>query len=298
MKKIIILFILLSLIFISFNKPNFKLVRERENSIMIYNPFIYKFISYNKKTFLPETRKINESEKNILQYSFNTKSEYYTSGDSYKNHFEIIKLNKGSIQSIYALENKETEAIFPLASDDKNIFFFKADYSNKGLPISKIVSFDNNTLNEFPNTTGLISDGAILNNLLYYTVYDEKKKTYSLYSLDFSNFSNIPELVKTNLEAKEIFVLNTKLYLSNKDTIYYGNDVFKKASENFYDVESNTLIQINPNPDNYNQLALKIINADNKKEIKAIDNVVGFSIEDYEITVYSYGSIEKVQLKQ
>lgn len=296
MKKALIFFILVSLIFSGCTKQTSVLVSSNEDYIMIYNPFTYKFVSYNKKTLLPETKKVNENEKNILQFSFTTKSKYYTSGDCYKRNFEIIKLNNGLIESVYKLENKDTEAIFPLASDEKNVFFFKADYSKKGLPISKIVKFDSNTLKEFPNTNGLISNGAILNNLLYYTVFDESQKTYSLYSLDYSNFTNTPKLIETNLKASELFVLNNKLYLSNNDAIYCKNDVFQKSSMNFYDVESNTLIQINPNPNNDNQLTMKIIKADTKKEIKTINNIIGFIIEKGELTAYCYKGIEKIQL--
>ena len=66
---------------------------------------------------------------------------------------------------------------------------------------------------------------------------------------------------------------------------------------NYYDVESNTLIQINPAPGN-SQLSLKIIKADTKKEIRSIDNIIGFIIEKDELTAYCYNTIEKIQLSK
>lgn len=280
MKKILVILIMLSLFSSGCSKNNSSQDQNNQNDIIqVYNPFVNKFILYNTRTLFPVEDKSNEDNSNIMQYSFNTKSKYYTSGDSHKFHFEIVELNEGTIKSVYKAENQENEAIFPLATDGDNIFFLKSDYSHSEAPISTVVKYDNDSLKEYSKAKGVISsNGAILNNLLYYTVYDKSDDSYALYSLDYSRYTNEPKLIKSNLDGRELFVLNNKLYVSNNKTIYNEDgDYFNKSGESFYDIESNTLIQIAYNPNNNNQLSLKIIKADTKKKLVILIMLLGLS---------------------
>ncbi|MGG7621543.1 hypothetical protein [Bacillus coreaensis] len=271
--------------------------KDNDNLIQVFNPFINKFISYNTKTNLPEEDKSIADKPNTMQYSFNTKSDYYTKGDSYNFHFEIVKLEEGAVKSVYKLENEKTEAIFPLAIDGKDMFFITTDYSNSEEPISTIVKYEDKSLKEYDNAKGNISsNGVIFNGKLHYTVYDKNSNSYSLFSLDYSQYTNEPELVQSNIEGRELFVLNNKLYVSNDKQIYTNDgDSFNKQGENFYNTESNTLIHVFYT-EGENQLSLKLIDAGTKEEIKIIDNVVGFNLEKGELVAYCLGEIVRVKL--
>lgn len=287
----LMLLVLLSITLIGCNKVNIKPGNKLNNTIMVYNAFDQKFIPYDTKTSTIPTVK---SKDNIFQYSFKTKSPYYTSGDSFYNNFEIVKLTSGAIETVYTLENEETDAVFPLATDGENYFFTKATYLGDLPPSFVICKFQDNKLMEYPNNKGAICNGALLDNKLYYTTYNQTDDKYSLYVLDYSDMSNKANLINNNLEAGELLILNKKLYISDNNSIYCDNDSFKKASENFYDIESNTLIQLNRNESDI--LCLKVIDAATKKEVKYITDIIGFIIENNDLIAYRNGSIEKFKL--
>ncbi|MDU7471391.1 MAG: hypothetical protein E7K67_01985 [Peptostreptococcaceae bacterium] len=264
-----------------------------DNERFTYNPFIQCFIKYDldesqNKLLIPYT------ESDIIQYSFNTPSKIFTSGHSFENNFTIIENKDGHIQELYKLED-DNLAIFPLATDGENIFFIKTDYSNENEINSSIVKYDDNKIYEYTKTHGLISYGALMKNLLYYTVYEPSTDSYTLYCLDISDYDNSPEIIKNNLISGEILFLNNQLYCSNQEMFFNENDSFKKRSINLSDNKSNKLIQINPSSGN-DWLELIVIDKQTNEIIYNNNNVIAIDFFDEILKVYSPTTIHNVDL--
>lgn len=291
MKKIMSILILLSIALAGcgVSKDN----NENDREISIYNPFARKIISYDTEEMKSDYNPFY-AEGNNYQYSFPTLSKYYTTGDNFECKFEILEYKNGLFESIHKLKNQESEGLFPLAEDDMHAFFIKSYYdSNGGLKESAIVEFKNDNIKEYFNARGLITRGVIFDGLLYYVAYESSTDKFNLYSLDYEDYEGKPKLLRDDLILDQILVLNNKIYLSDRDKIYCETDSFKKKSENFYDIKSNTLIQFSTES---GKLELSIIDAETKDQVELINNVDGISYEEGKLKVYGEGFIKEIDL--
>ncbi|ALF09299.1 hypothetical protein [Parageobacillus thermoglucosidasius] len=267
--------------------------QSKDSCMILYNRFTQKLLAYNLAT---KTIEQQTNRPNYVVYEFNTKSNYYTAGDSHAKDFSILRIHQNQIKEIYRLEDQQ--AIFPLATDGKRFFFIMLYCDKNGAEIKRsIVRLDagEHQLIDYPNAKGLISYGVIIHNQLYYTAYDKPTDSYSLYVLDLSDRNNMPQLLETGLEAGELYCLNDQLYRTDKEKIYHGNNVFTKKILNYFDQDSQMLIQIYPNRDA--TLILDVIDTQTKKHIGSATDVIDFSIEKNEIIVYGQRDIKRITIQ-
>ncbi|MHB8061433.1 MAG: hypothetical protein ACYDG2_02180 [Ruminiclostridium sp.] len=254
-----------------------KLLSSTSESRIIYNRYYQKMVLYNIKNNYIEKQ---SKSQNYFQYEFNTDSKYFTSGNSITNCFEILYVDGLTIKPIIKLADEKNQSIFPLTTDNEHKLFINVFYNKNGNEVDrKIVSLVNNSkLNEYKNTSGLISTGVILLNNLYYTIYNEKSMTYSLYKLDLSNYTNSPEFIEDNLSKPELYIHNKKIYKSDKNRIFCENDYFDKAPLNYFYDDYNILLQIN----SYGKgvIGLNVINTNTKEIIHSVENIIDYSIEN------------------
>ncbi|HEY8421792.1 MAG TPA: hypothetical protein VIL05_08650 [Thermoclostridium sp.] len=261
-----------------------------KDSILLVDRFSQKLVSYNSKNYTVE-KKMNIV--NYMIYEFSPQACYMTAGHSIDLGFEIITINP-VVQTVYSM--KPNEGIFPVAFYGDDYYFIKTQYDENGIETDRVlVKFDkdSNKLIEFSNAHGLISYGTIIDNKLYYTVYDESKNNYILYSLVRDDFNSIPKLEKENLESGEIYSQGGVLYLTNKNSIFSDKREFKKASQNYF-IGENYLIQYQIQKEG--NLYAVLINTDTGETVFTAENIVDFNISDEEITFYCDGSIKKYSL--
>lgn len=271
------------------------LATNNHNSRIIFNRYYQKIVSYNVESNSVEKQ---SNSQNYFQYGFNIESRYFTSGNSITNNFEILYVDSVSIKSIIKLKDEKYQSIFPLTTDGDHILFIQLYYDKKGNETNrKLVSLKKDSeLIEYKKVKGLVTWGAILSNNLYYTVYNDKSNNYSLYRLDLSNYNNNPTLIENNINQPELYLHNQKIYESDKDRIFNGDDYFDKAVLNYFYDEYNTLIQINPNKEG--QIALSVINTSNKNLVKSVNDVIDYSIQSGVLKVYCEGRTENIELNQ
>jgi hypothetical protein len=270
------------------------LTTNDHNSRIIFNRYYQKMVSYNIES---NSVKKQSNFQNYFQYGFNVDSKYFTSGNSITNNFEILFVDGVNIKSIVKLKDKKNQSIFPLSTDNNHILFIQLYYDKNGNEINrKLVSLTNNSeLIEYKKVKDLVTWGTILSNNLYYTVFDDKSNNYSLYRLDLSNYNNNPVFIEKNINQPELYVHNNKIYKSDKNRIYNGNDYYDKSSLNFFYDEYNILIQINPNKEH---IVLSVVNTANKHLEKSLNDVIDYSIQNGVLKVYCAGRTENIELNR
>lgn len=273
-----------------------RITEHNTKIVQVYNPFEYAFDVYAISGKKPETKE--QSNDNRHQYSFATTSRLFTSGDSYNNGFEILEYTEGKLKTKYRLPNEKTDAIFPLAENDAYNLFFIADYSQSGLPMSKIVRFDDKNLYPYVYAVGMIDKGVIIDSDLYYTTYDAKMDCYALFRIALDNYENKPILIEDGLISGDLFAFNNQLAKTTDSKILYKNSQFDKASINYYDNDTGKLIQINPNSKNNNQLQLKVIDVEQNKVETIVENVIGLDFNSTIFKVYCMNEIRIVSLSK
>lgn len=278
-------------------KYSSSIVPKTMDSILIYDIYNQKIVSYNLESFELDISP-NMFKDNFFQFPFINKNNYFTSGHYLNdNNFEFIKINhdKKSIDVIYSL-SREYKGIVPLATNNEKFFFIKYDYTGYGLPTAIIVEFKNGKLYEFSNTMNFMdSGGIIIEDYLYYTVYNVDTDSYTLYSINFLDYSNIPVAIKHDLLSGDIFLLNNEVYVSNRTEIYSltGESSFNKALDNFYNCNNNLLIQLDIGVDGNGFLV--ITHAQTGEQV-IVSNAIGFDIYEENIVVYCKGKVETIDL--
>jgi len=267
-------------------------VCENEDSIILYDRYSEKLLSYNKETYEVEQR---SNIQNFMQYEFNAGSDLYTAGNSLTNEFEIIRVKDKTIETAYTLEDKKNQAIFPLTLNEKYTLFVQTEYDELGKEIDrKVVAYENGSLTEYPEIQGLVSCAAILNDTLYYTVYVDETVYYALYEIDLTDVTSKPVFIENGLEVGELYVHDGELLKSDFDKIFSVSKEFKRMPLNYFNDPTHSLIQIFPTEEA--NLVLEVIDTRSSEVVMSVPNIVDFEIDGETIIVYSQGGIETIVL--
>lgn len=268
---------------------------KSDNEILLYDRYDQRIVSYDKSNHLVKEK---NTTQNYMQFEFNNlETNIYTTGHSIKNHYKIIEKGDSKINTLYEME--ENEAIFPFAyQDENNMYFLKTSYDSDGNEIYKeriICQFEmkSKQLKEIKSTKGLLaSNGVIIDDLLYFTVYNEANNNYDLYSLNINNIDKV-ELISKGLVTGEVYNHNGELWVSDKNKIYNYKDnsvQFSKKILNYFYLDKLFQIDIN----NEGDLELTITNITTKKIENTFDKIVDVRVQNNEIYVYTLDKMVKL----
>lgn len=259
---------------------------QTADSILLVNRFSYRLVSYNTKALTAEA---TFNKTNSFVYEFDPGCKYYTAGNSFDLGFGIYELNDSSFKNVLSM--KENEGIFPLAYTENHYYFIKCTYDSEYLETSRVlVEYipSENTLVEFENINGLIKDGVVINDTLYFTEYNEHNVNYNLCSLLLSEKGTAPKKEKT-LEFGELYTQNGELFTSDDEYISSETKKFKKASENYF-IGSDLLLQYQIQGDS--GLCAILIDTETGEQIYSAEAIVDFKCSDSAITFYCEGTIK------
>lgn len=261
----------------------------------LYNRFDQKLLVYN--TNLNTVVKAI-TEANFFQYEFPQQTEFYISGHSFDNDFEILQITDHKIQSLLTLN--ENEGVFPVANNEKYYIVTHSFYDINGIEIEnlrKLCKFDQEKyeLLDYENTSGLITKGVIDTDTLYYTVYNKDTDRYSLYSIDLTSTNNTPLLNLENLISDDLLLTNQGIWVSDNSTFYNDDKSFQKDILNYVHPDKNHIIQIGITQDN--ELVLKIYSIEKEVYITEVTNIVDFQTTSDSIIIYGNGFQKRIDLK-
>lgn len=214
---------------------------QEDEKILLYHIFSEKLGIYNMNTF--EWSPLYPQD-NIMQYVFQNESSYIVSGHSVENGFVLLKISEDrkNLKKVFELSNS-SDYFFPLA-DDGSQFYYVLVEDEKDIQKTResIFTFDENfDIQIIYKSRDKIMSGLIIDRYLYYTVYNQEKDSYSVYTINLDDKEKKPGLIKDNLESRDLFNINNHLYFSSRDKIFNDKQSFEKKMENFF-VE-NLLIQ-------------------------------------------------------
>ena len=227
----------------------------------------------------------------MCQYNFNKKQILHCRFTPNSN-YRIIRLDGNEINTVVEMDSGQ--GVFPLATDGKRHFFVIEVDSMESY---KIVELEYQSLIEYPKAKGLVVGGALLDNKLYYTHYEENDDSHSLYKLDIEKKSNEPELILVGLSDSEVYSYNGEIYVTNKGKISSINNekkYYESKSINFFDEENDILVQIEVQGID---LILQIVDCYTKEIIGTAMDPLDFDINNKEVTVYCKNDIITIDLR-
>ena len=277
---------------ISLSNQKEKKTTDNRKTEVVYSPWENKLLYYDTENIMV---KYYNNTENVFQYSFSTPCDYFTSGHSINNGFEILKVENGNINSIYKLEDNEI-GIFPLVQYKDRLFFIMTFYKEGLANESIICEFKGNELIKYKNTTDIISgDGAVINNKIYYTVYDSMNKEFSVYSIDIDSYNAYPKKIKCGIYEDSLLAISDELYYRENDNFKSMNSdsLFKAGFIDQYDPQYNLLFQFNLSDKDQRFIELSVFNMDNLEEVYGNNNIIGYKIKDDKLYIYdTNGTLE------
>lgn len=267
---------------------------KNNNEEIIYFKFSQKLLTYNTENY----KVVQQNDTpNFFQFTFNKKSNYYTSGHSIDNGFKLLHIDNNKINVIY--EAEKNEGIFPLATDGDMILFLRCFYDNSGKEIYEkrcVASFNTqeNEFDKYNNITGLISFGDIIHETLYYTEYKPDSDTFSLFKINLHDFNAIPHLLETGLKKGEIYTSSDKLWKYDGEYIFNETSKFKTLNINTIDNKTDNLISIGI--DNQDCLYIQVTDIINNDMYIKVNDIIDYKIKNNTIYIYGNGFIKKYSL--
>lgn len=265
---------------------------KNKDEILLYDKYDQRIVAYNKKNHMVTEK---NTTQNYMQFEFDDlKADIYTTGHSIENGYKILEKKNDKTSILY--EMKENEAVFPLAyQDEQTMYFLKTSYDSNGNEIydDRVIckfELESRELKELNITKGYLTTYAVvIDNLLYFTVYNEEGNDYDLYRININEEDGIV-LINTGLITEEIYNNNGKLLVSDKDKIYDYKDstrYFSKKILNYFYL--NYLFQIDIN--NEGDLQLRITDIKANKIIHVLDKVIDIRVENDKIKIYTLDKI-------
>lgn len=228
---------------------------------LFYNPYMQKLIMYDQRS-----REISlfDDTSNQFQFHINGSDDLFIDGNSISNISRIIQIHQSQVTELYKFD--KNHGIFPVGVIGEKIYFIHTFYNPNGQEeIEKrcISVFNMNTseIQNFTQTSGLISYGCINDENVLYTVYDDNQSSYSLMRVKSGDLNDTPELMCENISDGIILTDGNNLFYSDGQFLISDKDNYEIKSENL--IHQNLLIQFYVNSDGL--LCIKVTNMETKE---------------------------------
>ena len=220
-----------------------------------------KLIMYDQRS-----REISlfDDTSNQFQFHINGSDDLFIDGNSISNISRIIQIHQSHVTELYKFD--KNHGIFPVGVIGEKIYFIHTFYNPNGQEeIEKrcISVFNMNTseIQNFTQTSGLISYGCINDENVLYTVYDDNQSSYSLMRVKSGDLNDTPELMCENISDGIILTDGNNLFYSDGQFLISDKDNYEIKSENL--IHQNLLIQFYVNSDGL--LCIKVTNMETKE---------------------------------
>lgn len=248
-----------------------------------YNPIKLSLLKFNPDGNTSETI-INDGN---IAYDIDNADNYFILGNPVSHEFSLVKIDGTNLETIY--EFNKGEDIYPIGYNNGDIYYihsyYKAESEDKDKRTIGLINLNTKETSDIEAIKGLISDGVVSPNNIYYTVFNKENNYHELHtkSIEIGKKAEEPELISVGYDTKGVYLskdlYNEKeiisLYASDHNKIYSKDDSWPKYDENYF--KATTVIGINQG--NSDTMELSFIDKRTRKEINKISDVVGIRFE-------------------
>lgn len=249
-----------------------------------YNPLTLKLIKFNPNG---NTSEIINTDDSSQAYGIANADNYFIVGSSTNHDFSLMKIEGAELKKEFDFNGGED--IYPIGYNNGSIYFihsfFENGTENKEKRTIGAFNIETKEITDIAAVKGLISDGVVSPNNIYYTVFNPDNNYHELHSksIEGGKKSEAPELISVGYEAKELFLskdlFNEKeiisLYASDKNKIYSKDDSWPKFEANYF--KPTTVIGINHGSDE--TMELIFVDKRSREEFNRVDGVLGIRFE-------------------
>lgn len=201
---------------------------------MFYNPYTQKMVIYDKEL---KAISLLDDTRNQFQFWINGSDDLFSDGNSLTDEFRIIQAKKSQMEQLYTFNTGE--GVFPIGIVEDKVFFIHTFYAQDGKEDTQrrcISVFDLNTSNtqDYSQTSGLISYGAVSSENIYYTIYNDEQDSYTLMKVDATDFHATPEILRENVTDGTVLVKGNQLFYVDGTLLTCDQEKYEKESVNLF----------------------------------------------------------------
>lgn len=263
-----------------------------------YDPIDKKLIKFNPNG---NSSEVINKDASSFAYDINNADHLFVLGDS-KNHiYKLIKIEGSQMETLH--EFQKGEEVIPLGYNGNNIYFIHSFYDKNGEDKNKriisLIDLSTFEITDIESVDGLLTDGIVSPNNIYYTVYNNENNYYELHrkSIEDGKKSEAPELISVGYQTPELYLskdlFNEKeiisLYASDEDRIYSKDESWEKFQANYF--KPTSVIGIDKNLDG--MMNLTFIEKKTRSVTNVVENVVGIRFEGDTIVVATTSGASK-----
>lgn len=234
---------------------------EKSYGELFYNPYMQKLIVYNQNL-----KKISlfDNTSNQFQFYINGSDDLFIDGNSISNVSRIIQLHQSQVTELYKFD--KSNGIFPIGVIEEKLYFIHSFYDLNGQEeIGKrcisIFNMKTSEIQNYTQTSGLISYGCVNDENVVYSVYDNDQNSYSLMSVKSNDINATPELICEKINDGIILMEGNELFYSDGQFLISDKDNYEIKSENL--IYQKLLIQFYISSDGL--LCIKVTNMETKE---------------------------------
>ncbi len=263
-----------------------------------YNPIEKKLVNFNPNG---NKHEIINTDPSSYAYDIDNADNYFVVGDGINHKYELIKIEGAEIENIHEFETGED--IIPIGYNADEIYFihsfFENGVENKEKRTISLINLTSKEITQIEAITGLVSDGVVSPNSIYYTVFNNEHNYHELYkkSIELGKRSEPAELISVGYDAKDLYLskdyLDEKeiisLYASDRNRIYSKEEAWPKFTENYF--RPTSMIGIDPADDD--TMKITFINKRSKEMENEVINVIGIRFEGDTLVVATTAGASK-----
>lgn len=216
---------------------NVEVHREEQRTIhgdVFYNPYTQKMVVYDEES---KSASLLDDTKNQFQFWIDGSDDLFLNGNSLTNEFSLVQAKKS--QTVLLHTFNKGEGIFPIGIIGHKVYFIHSYYDQDGKENTqrRCISeydLDSSIIQDYGQTSGLIDYGAVSDEYIYYTTYDEEKDLYSLLKVETTNHQAAPALLRENLTEGIVLVKDHQLFYADESLLTCDQEKYEREAVNFF----------------------------------------------------------------
>lgn len=258
-------------------------VTSKEKEItgeLVFNPLLLGIMHYDRDTGEYESYIDDDMHH---QQRVKGEDELYIDGHSMDDQYRLLRVTADSVEELHVFSPRE--GIFPLGIHEDKLYVSHYYYDENGEEQENrrtIAEFNLKTheLIDYTNVSGLVMDGAVDAEKVYYAVYDEATELFTIMSVPLDDKEATPIIQQTNATGDNVLTYGDMFFYEEGDTLRSDTSDYPNEPDSF--IHGDSFVQFYIDADQ--ELAVRITHLQTDV-IQREENILGVRFEPGKLIV-------------
>lgn len=234
---------------------------------LFYNPYMQKLVVYDH---ISKELSLFDNTKNQFQFWVDGSDNLFINSNSVTNESCLVQVLPSKLIELYRFN--KNEGIFPIGMLSDKLYFIHSFYDRSGKEeinrrCISIIDINTFEIQTYSQVNGLISYGCINDESVFYTLYDNEQKDYTVMSVKTGDITAMPNLIYQSVNDGVVMMNGEKLFYSDGRFLISDKDKYEAKSENL--IYQKLLVQLFVNSEGL--LCIKVTHTETKNAYEEED---------------------------